>query len=479
MSIGVSHLDQPGFFGGGPFDTFDASDMFHIQHSPNGSGPAQSMVEELLRPDSSEPTMVKEAVKARSPSEPPNQCLVKEAADASTWSQGNGMVSYASTQDHASPSVDTGGDGYVSPKSFQQPESNNAHRSGGQSHTSAHSTPIKRSGTPCATSEQRPQITRTSSHNDKPSKDDKAHSPTPAVASVAPCDANTDNRSRSFMGLSSVVHPRASSPTGSRQQLQPQANRTGSNLRQMWTAGDSEDQSSLYFPAHPFDQVQNQGSFPTVPSPRSIRVHPRGHSGFPHSYHANGYCLADGDRSPYPAKAELHEDHEHPYYAGSTISPPHAYTLPRLPYATHQNTYSGSSNQSMREMNVLPQPILQHFQPFGDNFDMHRNLGQQGFGGLKQEDSSPRSMASVPTVGTAGETGFEINTPPERRTLHDLETNPTFNDDEDRARLARIFNAMMNMPSAQDNEGMKKTWLALSKDRTKVQLVCKKVLVSC
>ncbi len=126
-------------------------------------------------------------------------------------------------------------------------------------------------------------------------------------------------------------------------------------------------------------------------------------------------------------------------------------------------------------MSMLPQPAIQHFQPYGHDFEMHRNMGQQGYGGLKQEDSSPRSMASVPTLGSSGNDNY---TPPQERTLRDLEPNPTFEDSEDVARLTKIQAAMMDMRSAEDNDGMKKTWVALSKDRAKVQQVCKKVLVS-
>lgn len=86
----------------------------------------------------------------------------------------------------------------------------------------------------------------------------------------------------------------------------------------------------------------------------------------------------------------------------------------------------------------------------------------QGHNYLKQEDSSPRSMASVPSaVGY----GSDTNLPPDQRTLQDLEPNPTFDDYEDQGRINRIYGAMMDMTSAQDNGGMKKTWIALSKGK--------------
>lgn len=88
-----------------------------------------------------------------------------------------------------------------------------------------------------------------------------------------------------------------------------------------------------------------------------------------------------------------------------------------------------------------------------------------------------RAQTADPTSTQASD-GNNNYTPPQERTLRDLEPNPTFEDSEDVARLTKMQAAIMDMRSAEDNDGMKKPWVALSKDRVKVQQLCKKVLVS-
>jgi len=338
------------------------------------------------------------------------------------------------------------------------------------------STLNKGTGTPSFPQGQRPRTSTTSFHGDGLPDHDHAHSMSSTASSAIPSRAVMDRRTQNRMGLEAVLHSNASSPANGRQSLQHRSSLPGSGLRYGSIAGETEGHPSSKSSTQPFDQDHNQDPFTTAQSPHGTYVH---HNTMaraqPGSHFPNGHYGAEGVHASYTGRGQVFHGQGYSYYPGSPPLPSHSNPLPHLSQSMYHGSAHGDSHISGREMSMLPQPAIQHFQPYGHDFEMHRNMGQQGYGGLKQEDSSPRSMASVPTLGSSGNDNY---TPPQERTLRDLEPNPTFEDSEDVARLTKIQAAMMDMRSAEDNDGMKKTWVALSKDRAKVQQVCKKVLVS-
>ena len=487
MNDNASGAEQGAFFDLGSHNNHNTSNNFGIQDTTqHGLHDGENLLALLALPDMdsqySFDQMANEAAKAELPSEHPNKVSEEDLAAASTWKQEINDVlesGYTNVHGHAQASSNTGPTASGNSETSQRPGLSNIRHNSEQRFASPNSTPTKRTGTPSIPLGQRPRTTTTSSHGEGSSDDDKAHSLASTATSAMSSHTMNDRSAQSRMGLNSVLHSSGSAPTNGRQPLQHQFNRIGSNLRYMSNPGESEAQSSFRPSAQPLDQGHNQGSFATAHSPQASHTQSnkmgRGQPGPPQSHRPNGYYVAEGAYSPYTGRAQVYQGHGYSYYAGSPSTQSHSSSLPHLSRDVHQGTLHGALNHPVRDMGILSQPAMQHFQPYGHDFEIHRNLGQHGYGGLKQEDSSPKSMASVPTIG---DTGFETDAPPDRRTLADLEPNPTFDDDEDKARLLRILGAMMDMPSAQDNEGMKKTWTALSKDRAKVQLVCKKVLVS-
>lgn len=338
-------------------------------------------------------------------------------------------------------------------------------------------TPNKAIGTPSFPLGQRPRFAATSSHGDVSPDHDHAQSMSPTASPAIPSRAMVDRRTHSRMDLEAVLHSNASSAANGRQSLQHRSSLPGSGLRYGSIAGENEGHLSSKSSTHPFDQEHNhhnQDPFTTAQSPHGTYVH---HNTMaraqPGLHFPNGHYGAEGVQASYTGRGQVFQGYS--YYPGSPPLPSHSNPLPHLSQSMYHGSAHVNSHPSGRETSMLPQPAIQHFQPYGHDFEMHRNMGQQGYGGLKQEDSSPRSIASVPTLGSSVHENY---TPPQERTLRDLEPNPTFEDSEDVARLTKIQAAMMDMRSAEDNDGMKKTWVALSKDRAKVQQVCKKVLVS-
>jgi len=383
---------------------------------------------------------------------------------------------HTNVEDSAQILTDTGHTACSNLETSKRSDTNNGGHSSERASAAQGSTPIKGAGTLVFPLGQRPRIPSTSSHVDGLPDNDHPHSMPSTAPSAISSRTMMDRRPHSRMGLEAVLHSNASSPANGRQALQHRSNLPGSGLRYGSIAEEAEAHPSSKSSTQSYDQGHNQDPFTTAQSPHGTHVHlstmARAQSG-PHF--SNGHYGAEGVHAPYTGRGQVYHGQGYSYYPGSPPLPSHSNPLPHLSQSMYHGSAHVSNHNAGREMSMLPQPAIQHFQPYGQDFEMHRNMSQQGYGGLKQEDSSPRSMTSVPTLGSNGNDNY---TPPQERTLRDLEPNPTFEDSEDVARLTKIQAAMMDMRSAEDNDGMKKTWVALSKDRAKVQQVCKKVLVS-
>lgn len=490
MNAEVSSADQVGLFGGGQFNTSDIDNFFNFQGLSHDSCEAQNVVQEYLassydstRQNSSRPAMANEATKAKTREGSHTDPLPNEAAAAPTWGEGKGDTSdtsYTKAQENARVSSVADHDIHPGKDQPQRSASINVGHQSGPHHVSPHSAPMKAAGFPLI-SEPRSSTVTNPAYSDKPLTDEKSHASVPSASAGPSYNANHGSRSNTLMDVRQLVDCQLPSSTNNRQPLLQSTTRRESNLRTTWNAGELEAKSVPRHPGQQFDSVQDPTLFEAAHLPSANHVRPntssRGLPGLLPSHHSDSYHLANGGYPAHPARTQLYDDYpsHRPYYATSAPSPTHMNQVGRLSQNAHHEIMHGSLHHPSNGMNLLSQSAMSHLQPYGQDFGIHRDLAEQGFGSVKQEEnSSPRSMGSVPTVG---ENRYEIKTPPQHRTLRDLEPTPIFKDEEDTVRLGKIYHAMLQMDFAQDNDGMKKTWQALSKDKAKVSLVCKKVLV--
>ena len=481
MSSEVLHSDQADFFGFGRLNTYGIGDKIDYQSSTNVPGEsAQALLREYLElgnttyQDSSTPAMANESAEAAMLDQSQNGSEIKNIVDASPWSPESNEDPanvYDDNPQQTQALSDTTNEHHNTPEPSHGAATESPRENGEQRPASLNPVEIKRNEVFPTSTVYYPRRTTTPSQGDNPSDDDQIHS------SAMTAESTSANNANHSVTVNSLLLHDPNSPLNARQALQQPAMRRVSNLRKEVTAGE------LAGPLYSRNQAQQITPIlgrATAQSPQLNHVHPntigRGHSGVQSSHRPNGYDTAEAAHPAYLVRTQSYDGYPPAYqgYHDSVPSPTHSEPMYLQGQDTHYGHMNGGFKYAPNGVNVLSQPVIQHFQPYGQDLDMHRSMDQQGYGTFKQEESSPRSMGSVPSVR---EKGYDVNIAPDQRTLRDLETNPSFTDDRDLDRLARIFNAMMNMPSAQDNEGMKKTWMALSKDRLKVERVCKKVLV--
>lgn len=483
---------EPGLVLG--FDSFNTYNFDSQVPTLHGLDDAHQLMREFLatsptgdqfdttnREDHWEP-MADEAAMGETIPHSPSKTLEGHAAATPSRMQENDNephLDHSNARDSTQVLSDTGRSSYNKFETSSRSDTSNEGHSGEQAAASQGPTPNKANGTPSFPLGQRSRFPAASSHGEGPSDHEHAHSMSPTASPPMPSRAMMDRRTHSRMDLEAVLHSNASSPANVRQSLQHRSSLPGSGLRYGSIVGENEGHLSSKSSTQAFDQEHshhNQDPFSTAQFPHGTYIHHNTIARAPPGQHfPNDHYGAEGVQASYNGRGQVFHGPGYSYYPGSPPLPPHTNPLPHLSQSMYHGSAHVNSHPSGRETSMLSQPAMQHLQPYGQDFDVHRNMGQQGYGGLKQENSSPRSIASVPTLGSNGNENY---TPPQERTLRDLEPNPTFEDSEDVARLTKIQAAMMDMRSAEDNDGMKKTWVALSKDRAKVQQVCKKVLVS-
>ena len=319
-----------------------------------------------------------------------------------------------------------------------------------------------RVGTPSANSgqAQRSRLVTMSSQGDASSDEDRAHSMSSTDTSAA--SGRVLNRACSNpRGMEGILQPHNISPHASRRhnpRYQP------TTLRHEILSQEGSEFTSIETDHH-------------VQSPYDHDPAPMAHG--PQLYHELGRYDSLGNLYPmrssyYNGKPQAH--HSHGFLPAHGV-PASRSSLALSPFTSgdnYQNAQHGPLDSTIRGHGAHLGQAAQHLLPYRGDPNVHLRYKEKGYGALKREALSPE--LNFQSVREQQSTYMADN--PETRTLADLEPDPIFRDEEDRQRLERIYHAMMEEDQAQDNEGMKRTWKALRKDRPKLQLVCRKVLVS-
>ncbi|KAL8831946.1 MAG: hypothetical protein Q9191_000586 [Dirinaria sp. TL-2023a] len=309
---------------------------------------------------------------------------------------------------------------------------------------------------------QRSRLLTMSSQGDVSSDEDRAHSMSSPDTSVA--SGRVLNRASSNpRGMEGILQQHNVSPHASRRhnpRYQP------TNLRH-----EILSQEGSEFPSLETDHdVQSAYDQESVAMGHGTQLY---HDLGRYDSLGNLYPLRSGY---YGGKSQIHQSHGFVPAHGVAAA---RSALPHSPFMSgdsYQSAQHGSLDSATRVHGAHIGQAASHLLPYRGDPNVHLRYKEKGYGALKREAPSPElNFQSL----REQHSGTYMADSPDNRTLADLEPDPIFRDEEDRLRLERIYYAMMEEDHAQDNEGMKRTWKALRKDRPKLQLVCRKVLNAC
>ena len=313
---------------------------------------------------------------------------------------------------------------------------------------------------------QRSRLLTMSSQGDISSDEDRAHSMSSTDTSAA--SGRAVNRARSNPhGMDVILQQHNVSPHASRRynpQYQPTSlrneilNQEGSEFEHLTSdhhvhSPFDQDPVQMTHSAQPY---HGMGRCESVPVPHALGMYPM-------------------KSSYYSGKSQSHQPHAFLPAHGLPSSQSPIAASPFMSGDSYQSVQHGVLDPTSRGHGVHMGQAAQHLLPYRGDPNVHLRYKEKGYGALKREGSSPelnfQSLREQPHHAY-------VTKMPEERNLADLEPDPFFPDEEDRQRIDKIYIAMMDEDQAQDNDGMKRTWKALRKDRAKLQSVCRKVLVS-
>lgn len=278
-----------------------------------------------------------------------------------------------------------------------------------------------------------------------PFSDEERRSLSSLDATSAPSRVVGGARSNQRMGMEMILQQHNISPNAGRRrysEYQP----TGLRHEINQDAGDF----SQLMPEHPMQMAYVQHPGTLVQPSHSYHDPAPGSSGSPISRGLPGFHTAA--HRPYgspPGNASLVFDD------------------------TYQHLSNSSFDRAIGSHGIHSREAAQHLFPYGGDANAHIHYRDSGFNHFKRENFSPEMNWGLPENANTGHAMDD----PEKRTLKDLEPDAAFPDPEDKHRLEKLYRAMIEEDQAQDNEGMRRTWKTLRKDKPKLMVVCRKVLV--